>query len=122
MASPLRRRRRRSSPTPSNSCARATRLGIPALFKSNARNHIDPDARAGINESSGTFSAFPKETGIAAAALGMGDMSPVKDLALVAGEEWRSIGLRGMVRLHGRTSPLSRVGSASTRRSPKTPT
>ena len=26
----------------------------------------------------------------------MGDMSPVKDLALVAGEEWRSIGLRGM--------------------------
>jgi beta-glucosidase len=74
----------------------ATRLGIPALFKSNARNHIDPDARAGINESAGAFSAFPKEPGIAAAALGMGDMSPVKDLALVAGEEWRSIGLRGM--------------------------
>ena len=74
----------------------ATRLGIPALFKSNARNHIDPDARAGINEAAGAFSAFPKETGIAAAALGMGDMSPVKDLALVAGEEWRSIGLRGM--------------------------
>ena len=73
-----------------------TRLGIPALFKSNARNHIDPDARAGINESAGAFSAFPKEPGIAAAALGMGDMSPVKDLALVAGEEWRSIGLRGM--------------------------
>lgn len=74
----------------------ATRLGIPALFKSNARNHIDPDARAGINEAAGAFSAFPKEPGIAAAAVGMGDMSPVKDLALVAGEEWRSIGLRGM--------------------------
>jgi beta-glucosidase len=74
----------------------ATRLGIPALFKSNARNHIDPDARAGVNESAGALSAFPKETGIAAAALGMGDMSPVKDLALVVGEEWRSIGLRGM--------------------------
>ena len=27
--------------------AEASRLGIPALFKSNARNHIDPDARAG---------------------------------------------------------------------------
>ena len=28
----------------------ATRLGIPVLYKSNARNHIDPQARAGINE------------------------------------------------------------------------
>ena len=74
----------------------ATRLGIPALFKSNARNHIDPDARAGINESAGAFSAFPKEPGIAAAALGAGDMRPVTDLATVAGEEWKSIGLRGM--------------------------
>ncbi|GMA33382.1 hypothetical protein [Litorihabitans aurantiacus] len=48
----------------------ATRWGIPALMKSNARNHIDPDARAGINESAGAFTAFPKEAGIAAAALG----------------------------------------------------
>lgn len=85
----------------------ATRLGIPALFKSNARNHIDPDARAGINESAGAFSAFPKEAGIAAAALGeealrtgtapmAGDMSVVEDFAEVMGEEWASIGLRGM--------------------------
>lgn len=85
----------------------ATRLGIPALFKSNARNHIDPDARAGINESAGAFSAFPKEAGIAAAALGeearrtgsaptAGDMSVVADFAQVMGQEWASIGLRGM--------------------------
>ncbi|MGQ7787516.1 glycoside hydrolase family 3 protein [Nesterenkonia sp. PF2B19] len=85
----------------------ATRLGIPALFKSNARNHIDPDARAGINESAGAFSAFPKEAGIAAAALGAeaeatgeapttGDMSVVEDFAQVMGQEWESIGLRGM--------------------------
>jgi len=74
----------------------ATRLGIPALFKSNARNHIDPDARAGINEASGAFSAFPKEAGIAAAALGEGDMSPVRSFAAVMGDEWKSIGLRGM--------------------------
>lgn len=73
-----------------------TRLGIPALFKSNARNHIDPDARAGINEASGAFSAFPKEAGIAAAALGDGDMSLVRSFARVMGEEWKSIGLRGM--------------------------
>jgi beta-glucosidase len=73
-----------------------TRLGIPALFKSNARNHLDPDPRTGINESSGAFSAFPKEPGIAAAALGTAHMSPVEDLARVVGSEWRSIGLRGM--------------------------
>ncbi|MEE6294807.1 glycoside hydrolase family 3 protein [Georgenia wangjunii] len=85
----------------------ATRLGIPALFKSNARNHIDPDARAGINESAGAFSAFPKEAGIAAAALGAeaaatgedpttGDMATVEAFADVMGDEWASIGLRGM--------------------------
>ncbi|SIO84657.1 glycoside hydrolase family 3 N-terminal domain-containing protein [Nocardiopsis sp. JB363] len=85
----------------------ATRLGIPALFKSNARNHIDPDARAGINESVGAFTSFPKEAGISAAALGAeaaatgqdpttGDMAVVEDFAHVMGDEWRSIGLRGM--------------------------
>lgn len=74
----------------------ATRLGIPALFKSNARNHLDPDPRTGINETSGAFSAFPKEPGIAAAALGSRSMTPVEELARIAGAEWRSLGLRGM--------------------------
>ena len=85
----------------------ATRLGIPVLFKSNARNHIDPDVRVGINEAPGAFTAFPKEAGLAAAALGhesartgqpptTGDMSVIEDFAGVMGEEWRSIGLRGM--------------------------
>lgn len=84
-----------------------TRLGIPVLYKSNARNHIDPDARAGINEAAGAFTAFPKEAGVAAAALGeearrtgqdptVGDMSVVEDFAGVMGDEWSSIGLRGM--------------------------
>ncbi|MFW5470843.1 glycoside hydrolase family 3 N-terminal domain-containing protein [Knoellia sp. CPCC 206435] len=84
-----------------------TRLGIPVLYKSNARNHIDPDARAGINESAGAFTSFPKEAGVAAAALGeeakrtgkaptVGDMSVVEDFAEVMGDEWSSIGLRGM--------------------------
>lgn len=85
----------------------ATRLGVPVLYKSNARNHIDPNARAGINESAGAFTAFPKEAGIAAAALGeeslrtgkaptTGDMSVVDNFATVMGAEWKSIGLRGM--------------------------
>ncbi|MDI9628492.1 MAG: S-layer homology domain-containing protein [Acidobacteriota bacterium] len=75
----------------------ASRLGIPSLFKSNARNHIDHDARVGINEAAGAFSAFPKEAGIASAALGDDDyMGIVQDFAQVMGEEWASIGLRGM--------------------------
>jgi beta-glucosidase len=74
----------------------ASRLGIPALFKSNARNHIDPDARAGINEAAGAFTAFPKEAGIAAATLGAGTTSLVGDFAKVMGDEWKAIGLRGM--------------------------
>nr|WP_315208424.1 glycoside hydrolase family 3 N-terminal domain-containing protein [uncultured Albidiferax sp.] len=74
----------------------ATRLGIPAVFKSNARNHFDKDPRVGINEASGAFTEFPKEAGLAAAALGTGDMSLIKNFATVMGSEWKSIGLRGM--------------------------
>ncbi|MDB5915278.1 MAG: xylan 1,4-beta-xylosidase [Ramlibacter sp.] len=74
----------------------ATRLGIPAVFKSNARNHIDPDARQGINEGAGAFTAFPKEAGIASAALGTSDISVVQKFAQVMGAEWKAIGLRGM--------------------------
>ena len=36
----VRRSRRRSSPTRVQAMAEATRLGIPAVFKSNARNHL----------------------------------------------------------------------------------
>ena len=46
--------------------AERTPHGIPILFKSNARNHIDPSAKAGINVSSGAFSSWPKEAGLAA--------------------------------------------------------
>jgi beta-glucosidase len=74
----------------------ATRLGIPAVFKSNARNHYEKDPRVGINEAAGAFTEFPKEAGLAAASLGAGDMSLIKDFATVMGDEWKSIGLRGM--------------------------
>ncbi|MDY0914538.1 glycoside hydrolase family 3 protein [Rathayibacter festucae] len=103
-----------SSPSPSDAAtftnavqeiSEASRLGIPSLFKSNARNHIDPDVRFGINEAAGVMTAFPKEPGLAAAALGearvsgvssTGDMSVIEDFAGVMGEEWSAIGLRGM--------------------------
>ncbi|MDN3628984.1 glycoside hydrolase family 3 protein [Vibrio lentus] len=69
-----------------------TRMGIPALFKSNARNHIDPSAKAGINVSSGAFSAWPKEAGLAATR----DMDLITEFAGIMNDEWSSIGLRSM--------------------------
>jgi len=69
-----------------------TRLGIPALFKSNSRNHMEIDARAGINVESGSFSSWPKESGLAATR----DMALIADFAKIMSEEWRAIGLRGM--------------------------
>lgn len=50
--------------------AEATPLGIPAVFKDNARNHFETDPRVGISGGSGAFTEFSKEAGIAAAALG----------------------------------------------------
>ena len=72
--------------------AEGTRLGIPLLFKSNARNHIDIDARAGINDEPGAFSSWPKEGGLAATR----DMALIADFGSIMAQEWRAIGLRGM--------------------------
>ena len=74
----------------------STRLGIPVVFKSNARNHYEKDPRFGISEAAGAFTEFPKEAGLASASLGAGDMSQIKNFATVMGDEWKSIGLRGM--------------------------
>ncbi len=72
--------------------AENTRLGIPVMFKSNARNHVDYDARAGINVASGAFSSWPKESGLAATR----DMELIADFANIMAQEWTAIGLRGM--------------------------
>ncbi|MGF1791298.1 glycoside hydrolase family 3 C-terminal domain-containing protein [Photobacterium profundum] len=72
--------------------AENTPHGIPVLFKSNARNHIDPSAKAGINVSSGAFSAWPKEAGLAATR----DMELISEFSKVMNDEWSSIGLRSM--------------------------
>lgn len=82
--------------------AEASRLGIPVLFKSNARNHYDNDPRAGINAAAGSMTQFPKEPGLAAAALGEEALNPgqgmsvIEDFAGVMAAEWKSFGLRGM--------------------------
>lgn len=67
-------------------------LGIPVLFKSNARNHYDRAARFGVNTGAGSFSAWPKEPGLAATR----DLELIKDFACTIGAEWAAIGLRGM--------------------------
>lgn len=72
--------------------AEATRLGIPVVFKSNARNHYERQARQGINEAAGAFSEWPKEAGLAATR----DMGLIRNFAETMGAEWRAIGLRGM--------------------------
>lgn len=74
------------------SMAEATRLGIPALFKSNARNHNDPNAKPGINVSAGAFSEWPKEAGLAATQ----DMALIAEFSETMQAEWNAIGLRGM--------------------------
>jgi beta-glucosidase len=87
------------------------RLGIPALFKDNARNHVETNPMFGIAAGAGALTEFPKEAGLAAAALGAGapvdaagtipaglkgDMATIRTFAGVMGREWRAIGLRGM--------------------------
>jgi len=89
----------------------AGRLGIPALFKDNARNHVEVNPAFGITAGAGAFTEFPKEAGLAAAALGAGapvtpdgaiparlkgDMSIIRGFTGVMAEEWKAIGLRAM--------------------------
>jgi beta-glucosidase len=89
----------------------AGRLGIPALFKDNARNHVETNPMFGIAAGAGALTEFPKEAGLAAAALGAGsmpdasghipadlmaDMADIRRFSDVMGREWRAIGLRGM--------------------------
>ena len=72
--------------------AEGTRLGIPVIFKSNARNHYEQDARPGINVTAGSFSEWPKEAGLAATR----DLALIGEFAEIMRQEWTSIGLRGM--------------------------
>jgi beta-glucosidase len=86
------------------------RLGIPGLFKDNARNHVEANPLFGITVGAGTFTEFPKEAGLAAAALGAGapptadgkipanlkgDMRIIRQFTEVMGQEWRAIGMYG---------------------------
>ncbi len=72
--------------------AEASRLGIPLVFKSNARNHHDSNAKPGINVPAGSFSEWPKEAGLAATR----DMDLIAEFAQTVRQEWLAVGLRGL--------------------------
>ena len=69
-----------------------TRLGIPALFKSNPRNHLEEGWMGGLDASVGAFSAWPKEAGLAATR----DMDLIEEFARTVAKEWVAVGIRGM--------------------------
>ncbi len=77
--------------------AESSRLGIPVIFKSNPRNHLDGATRVGISEAAGSFTSFPREPGLAAAVLGsQGEPGLIQAFGEAVAREWHAIGLRGM--------------------------
>jgi beta-glucosidase len=71
--------------------AEARRLGTPALFVTNPRNHYGAGATFGIAEASGAFSQWPGPLGLAATR----DVALVEEFAGIAAQEYVSVGIRG---------------------------
>ena len=82
--------------------AEATRLGIPVVFKDNARNHVETDPRQGISAGAGAFTQFPKEAGLAAVILGEEARQPgsgmqvIDTFTSVVKPEYKAVGIRGL--------------------------
>ncbi|MFJ5760565.1 glycoside hydrolase family 3 N-terminal domain-containing protein [Neobacillus sp. NPDC093182] len=70
--------------------AETTRLGIPLVFTSNPRNHINEQNQFGISEASGQFSTWPGTLGLAAT----GDIELIRDFAEITRDEWRASGIQ----------------------------
>ena len=70
----------------------STRLGIPALFKSNPRNHFEEGWMGGLDATVGAFSAWPKEAGLAATR----DLDLIGEFSRAVAREWVAVGIRGM--------------------------
>jgi len=71
--------------------AEGTRLGIPAFFVTNPRNHLGGAAQFGINEAAGTLSQWPGTLGLAATR----DAALVEEFASIAAREYVALGIRG---------------------------
>lgn len=70
--------------------AEGSRLGIPLVFTSNPRNHVNPDQQFGISEATGMFSLWPGSMGLAATH----GPAVVRGFAETAREEWRASGIQ----------------------------
>ena len=71
--------------------AEGTRLGIPAFFVTNPRNHIVDEAQFGIDEAASAFSQWPGPLGLAATR----DPALVEEFATLAAREYVAVGIRG---------------------------
>lgn len=82
--------------------AESTPLGIPVVFKDNARNHVETDPRQGIGAGAGAFTQFPKEAGLAAAWLGEEALAAgngkkvIETFTSVMKPEYKAVGIRGL--------------------------
>ena len=71
--------------------AERSRLGIPAFFVTNPRNHLGSAGIVGIDEAGASFSQWPGTLGLAATR----DAGLVEEFAQIAAQEYVSVGLRG---------------------------
>ena len=71
--------------------AESSRLGIPAFFVTNPRNHLGGGMVVGIEEAGGSFSQWPGTLGLAATR----DAALVEEFSRIAAEEYVSVGIRG---------------------------
>ncbi len=71
--------------------AEGSRLGIPAFFVTNPRNHLSGAAQFGVNEAAGTLSQWPGTLGLAATR----DAALVEEFATIAAREYVALGIRG---------------------------
>jgi beta-glucosidase len=71
--------------------AERSRLGIPAFFVTNPRNHLGSAGIVGIDEAGASFSQWPGTLGLAATR----DAALVEEFSRIAAQEYVSVGLRG---------------------------
>ncbi len=71
--------------------AEGSRLGIPAFFVTNPRNHLGGASVVGIQEAGGNFSQWPGTLGLAATR----DAALVEQFSRIAAEEYVAVGIRG---------------------------
>ncbi|BCS31835.1 hypothetical protein TBR22_A10370 [Luteitalea sp. TBR-22] len=71
--------------------AESSRLGIPAFFVTNPRNHLGGTAVVGIAEAGESFSQWPGTLGLAATR----DMALITEFSRISAEEHVAVGIRG---------------------------